>query len=76
MSYVKKIPINMIKCHDLPLNKNGLNTAKNWHHCLYKPVKVIKQQNGVYRIKDGRHRYLAARLNGADYMVCKVLYHE
>lgn len=73
---IKIIPINAITCHNLPINPEGFKTAQNWHLCKYKPIKVIQQVNGMYRVKDGRHRYLGARLNGEKYMRCIVLYKE
>lgn len=74
----REIPLNVITCEKLPLNPEGFATARNWvkYNLRNKPIKVIQQKDGLFRVKDGRHRYLAAKLNGEKTMKVKVLYKE
>ena len=65
MKPIKEIPLGQIIIDRLPLNLEGLSTALAVHNGLsMPPIKVITRFNGKYKIKDGRHRYLAHKLNG------------
>lgn len=75
MSWHKELPINAISVDSYPLNRDGLATALAWSKGVdMPPINVIQNADGSYRIKDGRHRILAAKLNGAKRIWCKVLY--
>lgn len=75
MSWYKELPIIAISVDQYPINPDGLATTLAWcNGAEMPPIDVIQNADGSYRIKDGRHRILAAKLNGAERIWCKVLY--
>jgi ParB-like chromosome segregation protein Spo0J len=71
--------INSIKIRQtdtMPLNPSTMDLAlKLWSRELtpedLPPIKVQCDENGIYWIKDGRHRYLAIRLCGYTHIKVK-----
>ena len=65
MKTIKEIPLGQIIIDRLPLNKEGLGTALAVYNGVpMPPIKVVAWWRGRYKIKDGRHRILANKLNG------------
>lgn len=61
------INICNIQCESLPLNKEGLQTAQLVRGNIpVPPVSLSKLDNGQYKLNDGRHRFLAFKLNGLE----------
>ena len=62
---LKHVPLCLVDHGKLPLNPDGLATAiamKNG--VVMPPIKLERKSNGRYILKDGRHRFLAHKLNG------------
>ena len=65
MREYREIPIAQIAVDRIPLNPTGLACACAVRQGIpMPPIKVVQTRSGNYRIKDGRHRYLAYKLNG------------
>jgi len=63
----KWINISNIQCDHIPLNPEGLATAQLVRGGVpIPPISVAKMDNGNYRVQDGRHRFLAFKLNGLE----------
>jgi len=63
----KFIPMDIIDCDNPALSKAGFQTAQLVRGRIpIPPIKLISNGDGHYRIKDGRHRWTAFRLNGLD----------
>lgn len=61
------IDLSLIDCDRLPLNEDGFKTAQLVHGFIpIPPVKLITIEGGRYRLQDGRHRFLAFKLNGQE----------
>tara|TARA_Y100000310_G_scaffold71589_1_gene67459 strand:+ start:949 stop:1212 length:264 start_codon:yes stop_codon:yes gene_type:complete len=68
----KQINLNQIEIDRLPLNSTGLDTT----HALINgiempPIKIQNLGKGRFRIKDGRHRYLAHMLTNQKTILAK-----
>lgn len=56
-----------IECDSLPLNKEGFKTAQLVRgHVPIPPIRLTRLEAGNYRVDDGRHRFLAFKLNGLE----------
>ena len=63
----KWVNICNIECDNLPLNKEGFKTAQLVRgHVPVPPIRLTQLENGNYRVDDGRHRFLAFKLNGLE----------
>ena len=50
-----------------PLNQATLSCASAIEQGIkMPPIKVVQKRNGQYRVKDGRHRITATKLNGIE----------
>ena len=78
MKKIKWLHINSIKIVDVnPINTKTMELAvKLWNHEItiddIPPIRVYLNPDGIHQIKDGRHRYLAARLCGITHLKAKV----
>jgi len=64
MKIVKKVSCSRVLCDKYPLNSKTFEMAEALKKGMqFKPIKVMKLSDGRYFIKDGRHRYVAHRLN-------------
>lgn len=63
----KWINMSNIQCDSIPMNPAGFATAQLVRGQVpVPPISVAKMDNGNYRVQDGRHRYLAFKLNGLE----------
>ena len=61
------INLSDIDTPSLPLNENGFKTAQLVRGRVpVPPICVSKFANGRYKVVDGRHRFLAFKLNGLE----------
>ncbi len=66
---VEWIPLANIKVDSLPLNPASYACAKAVERGVeMPPIRVELLSNGQYLIKDGRHRFVAFRLNGRTHI--------
>lgn len=58
--------LNAILCdRPLPFDKKTLQYAKALEKgAKFPPIKIQHVGSGIWKVKDGRHRYLAHKLNG------------
>jgi len=62
---IKELPICSIMCRNYPHDTKTLEYALLLR-CggQFPPIKVYRRKKGGFVIKDGRHRFLAHKLNG------------
>ena len=73
MREYREIPIAKIAFDRIPLNPTGLACACAVRQGIpMPPIKVVQTRSGKYRIKDGRHRYLAYKLTGKTHIYARV----
>ncbi len=76
MKEIKFLHIFAIKIVDnIPLNPKTMDLAMKIYNKEIDPkdlppIKVFRDDNGIHRIKDGRSRYTALRLNGYSEIKC------
>ena len=64
MRITKTIPTHLIDIDRMPIHTKTLQYAICMQQGdVFPPVKLAKLSNGRYKLMDGRHRYLATRLN-------------
>jgi len=72
MRTIQKIPIHLIDVDRLPLEPTSLQYANAIRKGnIFPPIKVAKLKNGRFKILDGRHRFLAHKLNGKQFIIAK-----
>ena len=70
---IRPIPISAIIVDHIPLNPSGLATTMAVREGIpMPPIKVVQNEQGRYKICDGRHRYIAYKLNGKKNIWAKV----
>lgn len=65
MPLTKQIPISQIVIDNLPINLKTLSLIdyiRNNPNIILPPITVQVIANGKYKLKDGRHRYLAFKM--------------
>ncbi len=63
----KWINLCNIEYNSLPLNPDGFKTAQLVRGRIpVPPLSLTRLDNGNYKLNDGRHRYLAFKLNGLE----------
>ena len=78
MREIKFIDIsNLYSERPLPLNPETLELAMKIKLGLLNisalpPISVVQKLTGMYQIKDGRHRFLAFKLNGIEKIKARV----
>jgi len=78
MREIKFIDIsNLYSERPLPLNQETLELAMKIKLGLLNisalpPISVVQKLTGMYQIKDGRHRFLAFKLNGIEKIKARV----
>lgn len=72
MKITKEIPVHLIKIDRFPLEKKSLDYANLMLKGVkFPPIKVAKDKNGSFQIRDGRHRWLATKLIGKTKILAK-----
>lgn len=65
MPLIKQIPISQIIVDKLPINLSTLSLIdyiRDNPNIILPPIKVQIVADGKYKLKDGRHRYLAFKM--------------
>lgn len=65
MPLTKQIPISQIVIDNLPINLKTLSLIdyiRNNPNIILPPITIQIIANGKYKLKDGRHRYLAFKM--------------
>lgn len=65
MRVIQWVNLAQVVCDHLPLNQTTLalvNSLRNG--CQMKPIKVVKGEAGLFYVRNGRHRFVAAKLLG------------
>ena len=70
------VDLSLIDCDSLPLNEDGFKTAQLVRAFVpVPPIKLIPIEGGRYRLQDGRHRFLAFKLNGLE-KIPAIVHHD
>ena len=73
MKNFRLIPIGQIIMDHTPLNQATLSCASAIKNKIgMPPIKVVQKSNGQYKVKDGRHRITASKLNGIETIFAQV----
>ena len=64
MRITKEVNINLIDIDRMPFDLKLLEYANEvLKGVIFPPIKLQRIKNGRFKIKDGRHRFLAHRIN-------------
>lgn len=76
MKLIKQIPINQIVVDKLPINLSTLSLIdyiRNNPNIILPPITVQLLTDGKYKLKDGRHRYLAFKMLQIPNIIAKIV---
>jgi len=64
MQKIETVPVSLIDCNNLPINKKTLIFALEMKigGVIFPPVKLERIASGRYKLRDGRHRFSAHKL--------------
>ena len=72
MRVKKEIPVKLIQIDRIPLDNKTLEYAtKLKDGTVFPAIKVAKLDNGLFEIRDGRHRLIAHKLCGIENIFAK-----
>ena len=76
MKQTKKIHISQIIVDKLPINLKTLSLIdyiRNYPNIILAPITVELLSDGKYKLKNGRHRYLAFKMLEIPLIIAKII---